>query len=171
MKKNVPRTRKLAKSEIRRKQQTELERLALGVKASELRFQGLSFGEIGIKLGKSKAVVWRAYGAFADDYKKHHIQNQSMMVTEYTRRTEFIWRTTMAQYASSIPRDNQGKQIKGKSGNVEVPHKGAVVLNGMFDRMQSAGFIPKAKDHVELSGTPSFLFQVSEIKDKKNEKK
>ena len=91
---------------------------------------------------------------------KLHLHNQDMLFTEFSRRMEMIWRTTMQAYTNSIPveklADGKERPIPGKTGDIRILHAGADKALAYFDRLQSAGLLPTRTEKLEVQGEVEF---------------
>lgn len=132
-------------------QRTKDEREKLSGEIARLRLQGLSFDQIGKQMSMAKQSAWTLYREYAKNFQHDHLSSQSHLLTEYLSRQEMVWRSHYAAYIASIPKNDAGQAMAGKVGNVKLLEAAAHLQHSMFDRLQSAGFIPKVKEKIEAS--------------------
>lgn len=149
---------------------TATERAKLDAQVADLRLRGLIFDEIAETLGIAKGTAHAAYKRFQVEFKKNHMDDQSVLLAEYHGRMEKAWKLHYAKWQSSIPLDTNGKAIKGQVGDVKHIKDGIDIQNQMFDRLQSAGLLPKRTEKLSFQGHQDIKFTIVDKFSKKRQK-
>ena len=134
--------------------------------------QGTSFKAIADQLGCSKSTAHAAYVRYMQEYRNLNYKNAVTLMGEYHARLAFAWRHHLAKYAKTQPK---GKQ---EPGDVSLLKTAMDIQNSGFDRLQSAGFLPKIKERFEHSTDEEmklwysqFFTPIKKMKTKKKVKK
>lgn len=139
----------------RRKAYTKEEKLELSIQVRAYRLQGLPFREIGKQLSIPYQRAWQIYKESSIEFVKTHLKEETSLLADFYSRFEFTWRVHYSKYIESIPKDTDGKPKSGVFGDISHLRDACKLQFEAFDRLQSAGFLPKVKERIEHSGIPS----------------
>lgn len=129
----------------------------MGAQIAEYRLQGLSLEKIANLMNITKGQAFYIYEKYNERFYEYNLKQSSQIVADYHRRMEWIWRTHLAKYNSTIKRDENGNIID--AGEVRYLKDAARLLTEHYDRLQSAGIIPRAKEKIEIEGNVPLSYQ------------
>ena len=112
--------------------------------AAERMVKGTSFELIAKQFGCSKSTAHAAYVRYMQEYRNLNYKSAVTLMGEYHARLAFTWRHHLAKYQKSTSK-------KGEVGDVSLLKTAMDIQNSGFDRLQSAGFLPKIKERLEHS--------------------
>lgn len=141
---------------------TNEERAAFAQKVVEHRLNGLTFDDIASLLNCPRTTAHDAYKRAMKEYREMHLDDQKSLLAQYSARMERIYRLHLGKYAATA--------APGKVGDVRILKEAAELENAAFDRLQSAGLLPKAKEAIHFTGEMDYEFRIVQ-KQKKSEEK
>jgi hypothetical protein len=136
---------------------TEQERIELGSQIADMRFQGATFKTIAKSLEMNERTARKLLSHFQDVFGKEYLKDQKALLYDFKRYTEYTQQAHLAEYAASAAKS------KDKVGKSEILYRGSQVVFGVFDRLQSAGFLPKVKEKVEVSGEKTWNVTIRRV--------
>jgi hypothetical protein len=119
------------------KRRTNLEREEIKMKIHPM-MASMDPRTISEKLGMPLSTVYKYISEIADETHKERLKKANVLIHNYFIREEKIISELNAQYEAT----KEPKLL------AELNH----VLNDMFDRLQSMGYIPKRKERIEFEG-------------------
>ena len=128
---------------------TMVEREKIKGKITEMLAAGIPPKRIMAEVEVSEPTYYRYIKQIGMETMDKRIKDTSTLIHNYFTRTERLIRKLELKYEST--------------GDLRVLAENNRIVQETFDRMQSAGFLPKAKEKVELSGKveiPSVKFKV-----------
>jgi hypothetical protein len=120
---------------------TPEEREVFDAEVAKLRAdRGLTFAQIAVEMKCAKETAWKGYKRFMVSFRKYHHSDQSVLLAEHHSRAERVWRVHMAKYLRTVDKETG-------VGDISILREAMKLQNEAFDRMQSAGLLPKADEH------------------------
>ncbi|MFA5412880.1 MAG: hypothetical protein WC350_06055 [Candidatus Micrarchaeia archaeon] len=120
------------------KRRTNLEMETFKMKMHPMMLEGKDPKTISEELGLPLSTTYKYISQIADETHKERLKKANVLVHNYFTREEKIISELNEQY----------KLTKEPRLLAELNH----ILNDVFDRLQSAGYIPKRKERIEFEG-------------------
>ncbi|VVB58120.1 Uncharacterised protein [Candidatus Anstonella stagnisolia] len=154
-----------------RKVSTASETLQLGAEIASMRLKPMTFQQIAKEKGLHVSKVWRAHQAYSKLVVDNLLKDHRTLMADYFSHMEYVKRETLRAY-NNPPINPKTKQPFPK--NPVLLHMGARNIQETYKLLQSAGFIPKKADSLEITGEIEHkgeIWGLKKIWDKHVEKK